>query len=139
VPLPVPFSDLLENLSFFEDRTDRIQALISLADRFEPTSRPKPYPEAHRVPGCESEAFVWVDLDAAGKLVLEFAVENPQGISAMTLAVALKESLEGADPAVAQQIPDEVIYDLFGKELSMGKSMGLMGMVRLTKYLAARA
>ena len=136
--LPPQLADILDTLSIFEDRTERIQALISIADRFQRTSREHPFSEANRVPGCESEAFVWVDRDSDGNLALDFAVENPQGISAMTLAVVLRDALEGQPPTVADQIPDEIIYDLFGKELSMGKSMGLMGMVRLTKYFAAR-
>jgi hypothetical protein len=35
-------------------------------------------------------------------------------------------------------VPREVVYDLFGRELSMGKSMGLMGMVAIVQAAARR-
>ncbi len=136
--LPPRLQSILDDLSFFPERTERIQALISLADRYSAPDRPKPYPEEHRVPGCESEAFVWVETDSDGGLVIDFAVENPQGISAMAMGVILGDALRGEPPAMAARIPEEIVYEIFGRELSMGKSMGLMGMVRVTKFLAGR-
>ncbi|MFN7171800.1 MAG: hypothetical protein ACK4P3_03315, partial [Fimbriimonadaceae bacterium] len=45
------------------DRQDRIETLIEVAESFEPASSSwvptQPFPEANRVPGCESEAFVF--------------------------------------------------------------------------------
>ncbi len=138
--LPPRLASTLEDLAFFTDRAERVQALVSVAERFRPvpteTAAP-PYEEAHRVPGCESEAFVWVGEEGGG-LRLDFAVLNPQGLSAMALAVVLKEGLEGEPAARAQDVPDEIVFELFGRELSMGKSLGLMNMVRAVKSGAAR-
>lgn len=126
---------LLEDLEFFPDRADRIQFLISLSRQFAPST--KEPDEEHRVPACESEAFVWMDAPG-GVLQPEFAVLNPQGISAMAMAVVLQKALEGQPPASARQLPEDLPYSFFGKELSMGKSAGLMGMVQMAKALAAR-
>lgn len=129
-------TEIQENLSFFEDRTERIQALIALGQSFTPfAGAEKPYAEHHRVPGCESEAFAWTFADD-GKLRLEFVIENPQGISAMVMASILQRCLNGLPPSEAQTIPDEVVFEIFGRELSMGKSGGLMNMVRLIKAQA---
>lgn len=138
--LPPRLVEILEDLSLFPDRVDRVQALISIAERFRPVAgevATRPFDESHRVPGCESEAFAWTSAPE-GRLRLHFAVENPQGISAMAMAVILKDSLDGESPATPAGIPDDVVYEVFGRELSMGKSMGLMGMVQLVKAQAAR-
>lgn len=138
--LPPKLQETLDLLAMMPDRQDRIDALISISKRFDPVSgevAERPFEESHRVPACESEAFAWVT-GSADAMTPHYAVENPQGISAMALAVILQDALTGRPTADAQQIPDEVIYEIFGKELSMGKSAGLMGMVQLTKTLAAR-
>ena len=83
------------------------------------------------VPGCESEAYITGD----GRK-FKIAVDNPQGVSAMALAVILDQSLSGEDPASIREVPEDVVYRIFGNELSMGKSMGLTGMVRMVKALA---
>lgn len=62
---------------------------------------------------------------------LHFAVENPQGISAMALATLLKEVTAGASIPSIAEIPESVVFELFGDELSMGKTMGLTGMVKM--------
>jgi cysteine desulfuration protein SufE len=139
--LPPRLQQFLDDLAMFPDRNDRIQALISVGERFKPVSDEvavKPYAEEHRVPGCESEAFVWATKSAEGGVDLHYAVENPQGISAMAMATILKENLSGASPEEVQQVPEEIIYEIFGNELSMGKSMGLQGMVTLTKAEAKK-
>jgi cysteine desulfuration protein SufE len=131
--LPAKLADLLATLELVPDRTDRIELLIDVAERFRalPESvAARPYPEAHRVPGCESEAFVWAEPLSDGTFRYRFAVENPQGISAKALAVILEEALSGAPPAEVARVPPDLIYRIFGPELSMGKSMGLMGMIQ---------
>jgi hypothetical protein len=35
-------------------------------------------------------------------------------------------------------VPQDIVYRIFGRELSMGKSMGLMGMVSMVTNLAKR-
>lgn len=127
--------DTLEDL----DRADRIQMLIELADQFRPVPpriAQRPYPAEHRVPGCESEAYVWSEPDPKGNLTYYFAVENPQGISAMALAGILDNSLSGVALDEVAEIPPDIIYRIFGPELSMGKSLGLMGMVNMVRSAA---
>ena len=129
---PEPLQDLLDTLALAPDRNDRIQLLIDLSERFEEVPAEiaqRPFPEEHRVPGCESEAFVWAEPRGDGTFKYHFAVENPQGVSARSLAVILDRALSGRPPEEIARVPSDVVYDVFGNELSMGKSMGLMGMV----------
>lgn len=126
----------------FEDRTERIQALISIADRFQQVPAEiavHPYPEERRVPGCESEVFIWAMPNENGTLKFHFGVDNPQGVSAMALATVLDESLSGEPLRDVMSVPDGVVFEIFGSELSMGKSMGLINMVRTVKAEAKRA
>lgn len=131
---PPKLAELVDLLSLVGGRSERIQVLIDTAERFrgvpERIAR-RPFPEDHKVPACESEAYVWAEPLADGTLKYHFAVENPQGISAKALAVILDETLSGQPLDEVAQVPGDVIYDVFGRELSMGKSMGLMGMVAM--------
>lgn len=142
--LPERLRDTLELLDLMPERGDRIQALISFSDRFREVPdeiASRPFPEEHRVQGCESQAFVWMQPLAEGDsdgLTFHFAVENPQGVSAMSLAVILKEALDGQPATTAAAVPCDVVYEIYGRELSMGKSMGLMGMVNAVRSLARR-
>jgi len=118
------------------DRSDRMEVLIEAAGKFRPVpSRiaERPYPAEHRVPGCESEAYVWSEARPEGTLTYHFAVENPQGISAMALAGVLAESLSGAPLDEVAAVSADVVYRIFGRELSMGKSLGLMGIVNMVR------
>lgn len=132
-------AELVDALSGL-DRSGRIEALIALAEGYrEVPSRLaiRPFPEANKVPACESQAYVFAEPRADGRLDFHFAVENPQGISAKALAAVLARTLSGAPlPAVAG-VPVEVVEQLFGRELSMGKSLGLAGML-LAVQRAAR-
>jgi cysteine desulfuration protein SufE len=138
---PEKLHDLVTALGMLDERTDRIDMLIDIAGRFrgvpEEIAR-RPYPEDRKVPGCESQAYLFTEERPDDTLGFHFAVENPQGISAMALAVILAESLSGAPPEQVAQVPGEIVYDLFGRELSMGKSMGLMGMVNMVTTTARR-
>jgi cysteine desulfuration protein SufE len=139
--LPPRLRDHLEMLELLPDRADRIQYLISLADRFRevpPAVATRPFPEEHRVPQCESEAFAWATPRPDGTLDFHFAVENPQGVSAKALAVMLAEGLSGAPVEQVARVPTELVYDVFGRELSMGKNLGLMGMVQMCQAFARR-
>ena len=138
MPYPFRLEETLEYLDLLQERDDKIRALISIAKRFKgvpPGIATRPYDESHRVPGCESEAFVWA-LKVDGKLQVEFAVESPQGISAQALAVVLKDGLDGEAPESTASLDDEVVYRMFGRELSMGKSLGLTNMVRTVRARA---
>ena len=134
--------DRLEHLvASFEnlDRSDRMQMLIDMATSYprvpERMAR-RPYAVERRVPGCESEAYVWAEPQPDGTLKYYFAVENPQGISAMALAAILGKTLSGVPPEQIDSIPADVVYRIFGRELSMGKSLGLMGIVNMVRGAA---
>ena len=130
---PAKLQSLLDDLAFFPDRAERIDALISIGQKFV-NSGPDVVPrdETTRVPGCESEVYVSSTESGAGRKFL-FGVDNPQGISAMALAQILDETLSGEPPAEVAKVSEEVVYEIFGRELSMGKSLGLTNMVRMIK------
>jgi cysteine desulfuration protein SufE len=137
--VPAKLEETLEMLDLMPDRAERIQLLIDIADRFEevpPRIARRPFAPEHLVPACESEAYVWGEERPDGALDFHFAVENPQGISAKSLAVILDEGLSGAPLAEVAAVPQDVVYRVFGRELSMGKSMGLMGMVSMVAAMA---
>ena len=131
-------------LAMLPDRADRIQYLISQADRFRAVPAEvatRPFPETHRVPQCESEAYVWATPRPGGPegtLDFHFAVENPQGIAAKALAAILADSLPGEPLSTITAIPGDVVYSLFGRELSMGKNLGLLGMLQMCQAFARR-
>lgn len=135
---PEKLGALVESLSLL-DRGDRIDALIGLADRFVEVPAAvarRPFPESHKVPACESEAYVFAVPRPDGRLDLHFAVENPQGLSAKAMAVILGESLSGEDPALFAELSAELPLEVFGHELSMGKNMGLSAMVAMVARAA---
>jgi cysteine desulfuration protein SufE len=137
-PLPDRLERLVESLESL-DRGDRIQMLVDIAGRFRPVPpriASRPFPEEHRVPGCESEAYVWAEPKPDGTLIYHFAVENPQGLSAMALASILGSALSGLPLDQVLDVPADIIYRIFGRELSMGKSLGLMGIVNMVRAAA---
>jgi len=139
--LPEKLARTLENLDLVSDRAERIQLLIDIADRFRevpPRVAQRPFPAESLVPACESQAYVWGEPRPDGTLDFHFAVENPQGISAKAMAVILGDSLSGAPLDQVAAVPQDVIYRAFGNELSMGKSMGLMGMISMVTNLAKK-
>lgn len=140
--IPEKLANTLDALSMVPDRNERIQLLIDIAGKFQevpPQVATRPFPEENRVPACESEAFVWAQRRPDGSLDFHFAVENPQGISAKAMAVILKDNLSGQPLDEVAAVPQDIVYQVFGRELSMGKSMGLMGMVGMVSTLAKRA
>ena len=140
-PLPPKLSSLLEDFELLGERADRIEALIGIADRFRPVPEDvatRPFPEDHKVPGCESQAYVWAQTNPDGTLKYHFAVENPQGLSAKAMAVILDETCSGAPPEEVARVSGDVVYQIFGNELSMGKTMGLMGVVAMVQNYAKR-
>ncbi|HXO22666.1 MAG TPA: SufE family protein [Thermoanaerobaculia bacterium] len=140
--LPEKLAQTLDALALVPDRGERIQLLIDLADRFEevpPRIAQRPFSSLNLVPACESQAYVFNEPRPDGSLDFHFAVENPQGVSAKALAVILEEALSGAPPEQVAAVPQDIIYKIFGNELSMGKSMGLLGMVGMVKDLGRKA
>ena len=139
--LPPRLREHLEIVELLPDRGDRIQYLISQADRFHevtPDVAARPFPEVHRVPQCESEAYVWATPRADGTLDFHFAVENPQGISAKALGMILGDGLSGAPLDAVVAVPGDLVYAVFGRELSMGKNLGLLGMLQMCQAYARR-
>jgi cysteine desulfuration protein SufE len=133
MPYPAKLQEFLENLAMFPDRAERIEALISIGDRFKnPGPDVVPRNSETRVPGCESEVFIASRPEGQGRKFL-FGVDNPQGISAMALAQILDETLSGEPPSEVEKVTEEVVFDIFGRELSMGKSLGLTNMVKMVK------
>ena len=129
--LPSRLQETLEDLDLLTDRQERIDYLISLGQEFHNPGRDEvPRTAETRVAGCESEVYIARKADG-----IAIAVDNPQGISAMAMATILLQSLPGAELASIREVPEDIVYRIFGKELSMGKSMGLTGMVRMARSL----
>jgi cysteine desulfuration protein SufE len=130
--------ELLDDFNSITDPHERSDMLIYYADQFKqvPDSiATKPYPEENRVPGCESEAFVFAQRkDSIVKFY--YAVENPQGISAKALAAILTEITDGLNSEEVQKIYPELVYELFGKNVAMQRGLGLRSMISMTKALA---
>lgn len=139
--IPPKVAELLEDLKLVEDRNDRLLTLVDFADRFEEVPlrlAERPFPEANHVQRCESDAYVFCEKLESGGLKFHFAVENPQGISAKAMAVIIDETVSGENQETVAQLPTDIVYEIFGKELSMGKGQGLMGMIELVKILAKK-
>lgn len=124
------------------DQDLKADLLIELADQFETVPEriaKRPYPEHAKIPGCESEAYIFFEDTESAGLHFWFAVENPQGVSAKALATFLRQTLFGRTAEELSAIEESVVYDLFGKNLSLGKGQGLMGMVQAVRQKAIRA
>lgn len=129
--LPAPLAALLEDFRFV-DRNERAELLIEFADEFDevpPAFAERPFPLANHVVRCESDAYVFPEELPDGTLKFHFAVENPQGLSAKSWAVIMDRTLSGQPLDEVAKVPPDVIFDVYGKDLSMGKGQGLMGML----------
>lgn len=133
---PERLNEVLENLSLITDQQIRREILVDYSEKFiEVTSdiAKSPFPKENKVPFCESGAYVWSILRPDGTLKFYFAVENPQGISARALSAILDLTLSGEKPEKVINIPDDLVYKIFGEALSMGKNMGLTGILQRVK------
>ena len=140
--IPKPLAEILETLESLPDPADRAQMLIGFADQFRdvpPEVATRPFRVEHQVPQCESEAYAWAVLQADGTLTLHSAVESPVGISAKALATILDQGLSGQTPEIIAQVSPDVVYRILRQNISMGKGIGLMGMVQAVQALAKRA
>lgn len=129
---PKKLNEFLEKISSIKDESQRIEILVDYADKFSNPSREiaePPYPSACKVPFCESGVFVWTIMQENNTPKFYFAIENPQGISAKALAVILDRTLSGQPPEQILNVDPDIVYKIFGQELSMGKNLGLSGMV----------
>ena len=140
---PQKLTEIIEDFSFITDRNERAAYLIEVADRFKsvkvaPDIATPPYDDAHKVPACESEAYVWALDRPDGTLDFRFDVLNPQGLSAMAMSVILGESCNGAPLEQVATVQTGIVFDIFGREISMGKGQGLMGIVAMVQYEALK-
>ncbi|MBN1300358.1 MAG: SufE family protein [Melioribacteraceae bacterium] len=134
---PQKLQAIVDEINSTFDRNERIQFLIEYSEKYEKVSEEianKPYPEENRVEYCESDAYVWTAVDQNKRVQLYFAVENPSGISAKALAAILSESLNGEKAETVFTVNSDIVFDLFGNELSMGKNLGLTGIVNKIKH-----
>ena len=140
--LPERLREIIETLNHTHDSEERASLLIHWADRYKPVDASvarRPYDPAHRVPYCESDAYVWAIRKADGTLSLHFAVDNPSGISAKALSAVLKASLDGLPAGTVAAVPPDIVLEIFRQNISMGKGMGLMAMVQAVQALAREA
>jgi cysteine desulfuration protein SufE len=141
---PEKLAEVVDDFQSITDRRERQEMLIETADRFDDGTRvtpdvaTKPYPADHRVPACESDAYVWAIENPDGTQTYRFDVLNPQGLSAMAMAVILDETCSGQPPEEVAKLPVDIVYKIFGNELSMGKGIGVMGIVAMVAALAKR-
>ena len=134
---PPKLREYLETLEWLQDPQERYAFLIELADAFRPVPpeiATPPYPKSHLVPHCESQAYVWaVEAPEGHAFRYYFAVENPQGLSAMAMAKILDDACSGAPAWQVAHLPDDLPQRIFGPRLSMGRTMGLEGMVAMVR------
>lgn len=136
---PEKLAEVLDDFASVEDRHERAALLIEYADRFHEVPEriaTRPFPEEHHVQRCESDAYVWAEDRPDRTLDFHFAVENPQGLSARAMSVILDETLSGAPLEQVAQVPCDIVYQIFGKDVSMGKGQGLMGIVLMVQQAA---
>jgi cysteine desulfuration protein SufE len=139
--LPEKLRETLEDFTWVEDRSERAALLIETADRFQEVPAAiamRPFAEENHVQRCESDAYVWAQEQPDGTLKFHFAVENPQGLSARAMAVILDETLSGAPLEQVATVPCDIVLTIFGKDISMGKGQGLMGMTSMVQDAARR-
>ena len=139
--LPSKLQSLLETFDSVTDAEERAMLLVSFADRFRevpPEIAVRPFPNSQRVEYCESEAYVWAIPLRDGRIKLWFAIENPSGVSAKALSAILDETLSGSTPAEIASIATDIVGRIFRQNISMGKGMGLTGIVEKVRTLARR-
>lgn len=133
---PEKLQNVIDELSLISDPQDRMEFLIDFADKFKEVPESiavRPFPAETKVPFCESEAYVFPVTEDDGTLKFYYAVDNPNGVSAKALAQIFSTTLTGVKPEEIEKIPLDVIYKIFGQSLSMGKNMGLTGILQMMK------
>ena len=137
---PQTLQDILDDFADL-DRSERAELLIEFADEFSdvpPAIAERPFPEENHVQRCESEAYVFPEDLPDGTLKFHFAVENPQGLSAKAWSVILGQTLSGRPLEEVAAVSPEVVLTVFGRDISMGKGQGLMGITALVTHAAKR-
>jgi sulfur transfer protein SufE len=80
---------------------------------------------------------VWAFPAEGGTLKFQFAVENPSGVSAKALAGILDKTLSGESLEKVAAVSPDIVNRIFRQNISMGKGLGLMGMVQMVRSFAA--
>ena len=133
---PEKLQNVIDELALIEDPQDRMEFLIDYSDKFKEVPEEiarRPFPAETKVPFCESEAYVFTVEQDDGSLKFYFAVDNPNGVSARALAQIFVSTLQELKPEDILKIPIDVVYKIFGQNLSMGKNLGLTGILQLMK------
>jgi cysteine desulfuration protein SufE len=137
---PEPLARLADEVAALA-HDERVEQLIDWADKFRPVppgiARP-PYPRQNRVPRCESEVSVFAVDREDGTLDFHFAVESAHALAAKAWAEVLTRTCSGQPLESVANVPDEVMLRIFGHDVSMGKGLGLAGMLDMVRR-AARA
>ena len=140
--IPEKLQEIIEVFEFTEDRNDRYQLLIDFADKFKPVKEEiakRPFPEDHRVPSCESQAFVFAEKRPDGLLNFHFAVENPNGISAKAVSAIMQDVASGAPLDEILAIEPDVIFKFFNRDqLGIARSEGLRGIIKFVKFFTLK-
>lgn len=128
---------ILEDLNSVQEiKADK---LIEYADSFEEVPddiATEPYPESHKIPACESEAYAFYKLNPDKTIKFYFAVTNPQGISAKAFAVILDQGFSNQDLKDIINSDPDIVKKVFGNSISMGKGLGLNSMLGVIKMIA---
>lgn len=135
---PEPLSRLADEVAGL-DLDERIERLIEWADEFVPVPREvaaPPYPEANRVPRCESDVSLFEVERPDGTLDFHFAVESPHALAAKAWAALLVRTCSGQPLERVADVPEDVMFRIFGHDLSMGKGQGLAGMLEMVRRAA---
>jgi sulfur transfer protein SufE len=140
---PPKLARVVEDFEEISDRSERAEMLIEIADRFDEVKVPpeiaaKPYSEDNHVQYCESDAYVWAIDQPDGTLKYFFDVLNPQGLSAKAMSVILDDTLSGAPLEQIVKVPHDIVLKIFGREISMGKGQGLMGIIMQMQHEARK-
>jgi len=136
--IPIKLQQLLQEMLEITDWDLRADMLIEFGEKFQevpPHIATRPFSEQSKIPACESDAYAWT-IPEGDSVKFYFAVENPQGVSAKAMAVILDETLSGAPLSEICNVDSSIVYDIFGRTISMGKGHGLMSMVSVVKTLA---
>ncbi|MBP9838880.1 MAG: SufE family protein [Proteobacteria bacterium] len=133
---------ILDTFHALPDREQKMEYLIELAEQYQAVPNEisaRPHDKSHLVPGCESEVYAWCKKNPDNSFKFYYAVENPQGISAKAFAYILDQGMSGYPNQQIQEISGEIVFEIFGRNMVMGRSQGLTNMLMMSKGLANKA
>ncbi|MFA3781780.1 SufE family protein [Melioribacteraceae bacterium 4301-Me] len=136
IMIPKKLQELISFLNSLPDQQDRISTLIEYSEKYKPVPKEiatEPYNLENKVEYCESGAYVWTVKKDDNKFNFYFYVENPQGVSAKALCGIFSECLNGEPAENIFDVENDIIFKIFGQSLSMGKNLGLIGILQMIK------